>query len=186
MTMTVHYSSLTNEWSTPAELFARLDAEFGFTLDPCATAENAKCRKFFTQADDGLRQSWAGERVFMNPPYGRQIGAWVRKAFEESQNGALVVCLIPARTDTSYWHEYCMNASEIRLIRGRVAFGGAPKTNAHTPCAPFPSAVVVFAPLPVPSNNGFHLTAAPPVCGMTMISTAQPQVNPTIRRLEER
>jgi phage N-6-adenine-methyltransferase len=79
MTMTVHYSSLTNEWSTPAELFARLDAEFGFTLDPCATAENAKCRKFFSQADDGLRQSWAGERVFMNPPYGRQIGAWVRR-----------------------------------------------------------------------------------------------------------
>ena len=155
MTMTVHYSSLSNEWSTPAELFARLDAEFGFTLDPCATPQNAKCKKFFTQADDGLRQSWAGERVFMNPPYGRQIGAWVRKAFEESQRGALVVCLIPARTDTSYWHEYCMNASEIRLLRGRVKFGG------QAWGAPFPSAVVVFLPWPVSSNNGFHLTAAP-------------------------
>ncbi len=171
MTMTVHYSSLSNEWATPAELFARLDAEFGFTLDPCATAENAKCQKFFSQADDGLRQSWAGERVFMNPPYGRQIGAWMRKAFEESQNGTLVVCLIPARTDTSYWHEYCMNASEIRLLRGRVKFGGQPQG------APFPSAIVVFRQ-PAPSNKGFHLTAAPVGSWATVVREAQPQVNP--------
>ena len=143
--MSVHYSSLSNEWATPVALFASLDAEFGFTLDPCATSENAKCKKFFSLADDGLRQSWADERVFMNPPYGRQIGAWVRKAHEESQRGALVVCLVPSRTDTSYWHEHIMMANEIRFYRGRIYFNDAGR-------APFPSAIVVFRP-PTQANN---------------------------------
>lgn len=98
--------SKTNEWATPQDFFDRLDEEFDFTLDPCATPENAKCSRYFTKGGDGLSQDWSGDRVFMNPPYGREIGKWVKKAYEESQKGALVVCLIPARTDTSYWHEF--------------------------------------------------------------------------------
>src|SRR5215207_7216592 len=102
MAMEVHYSSKSNEWGTPRDLFDALNGEFNFTLDPCATPENAKCEKFFTKETDGLSQCWCGQSVFMNPPYGREIGKWVRKAFESSLKGATVVCLIPARTDTAY------------------------------------------------------------------------------------
>ena len=129
---------MTNEWSTPGDLFERLDREFHFTLDPCATADNAKCVRHYTQADDGLLQDWSNDIVFMNPPYGRVIGAWIEKAHAESKRGAIVVCLIPARTDTSYWHDHVMQADEIRLLRGRLKFGGA---KAY---APFPSAIVIF------------------------------------------
>src|SRR5690242_3985714 len=101
----VHFSSKTNEWSTPQDFFDQLDAEFHFTLEPCATRENAKCARYFTQADDGLRQDWSGV-VFMNPPYGRAIKDWVEKVYRSSLAGATVVCLIPARTDTSYWHDF--------------------------------------------------------------------------------
>ena len=133
------FSSASGEWATPQELFDVLDSEFHFTLDPCATPENAKCKSYFTRGDDGLAQSWAPERVFVNPPYGREIGHWMRKAWEESQAGALVVCLIPARTDTAWWHDYAMKG-EFRFIRGRLKFGGAKNS------APFPSAVIVFRP----------------------------------------
>jgi site-specific DNA-methyltransferase (adenine-specific) len=128
--------SKTNEWATPSDLFDELNREFNFTLDPCSTKDNAKCQKFYTKQDDGLSKSWAGERVFMNPPYGREIGHWIRKAYLETS--ALVVCLIPSRTDTKYWHEYCMKANEIRFVEGRIRFGIglAP--------APFPSCIVVF------------------------------------------
>lgn len=137
----VHYSSASNEWTTPQDLFTLIDTEFHFTLDPCCQHDTAKCVKHFTPTENGLKQSWANETVFMNPPYGREIKKWLRKAFLESQTyGATVVCLIPARTDTSYWHEYVMQASEIRCIRGRVKFG-----NGAQP-APFPSAIVIFAP----------------------------------------
>lgn len=136
--MDVHFSSKTNEWATPQCFFDRLDAEFNFTLDPCSDGLNAKCGKFYTQEDDGLAQSWSGERVFMNPPYGRVIGDWVRKAYEESQKGAIIVALIPARTDTRYWHDYVMKADEIRLVKGRIKFGDGSNS------APFPSAVVVW------------------------------------------
>lgn len=136
--MDVHFSSKTNEWATPQCFFDRLDAEFNFTLDPCSDGLNAKCGKFYTQEDDGLTQSWTGERVFMNPPYGRVIGDWVRKAYEESQKGAMIVALIPARTDTRYWHDYVMKADEIRLVKGRIKFGDGSNS------APFPSAVVVW------------------------------------------
>src|SRR5438105_2207237 len=112
----VHFSSATCEWATPQWLFEALDAEFGFTLDPCATAENAKCGKHFTKERDGLAQSWDNETVFMNPPYGAVIAAWMRKAFESSQRGALVVCLIPARTDTGWWHQFAMRG-EVRLLK---------------------------------------------------------------------
>lgn len=134
------YSSDSEHWATPHEFFDRLAQEFGgFSLDPCATTATAKCTKFYTEADDGLAQIWTGN-VFMNPPYGRKIGAWMRKAYESAQiDGATVVCLIPARVDTSWWHEYAMRAAEIRFVKGRISFGdGGP--------APFPSAVVVFRP----------------------------------------
>ena len=137
--MNVHFSSATPEWSTPPNIFEALDQEFSFSLDPCCTHDNAKCKKHFTLDEDGLQQDWSGETVFMNPPYGREISSWMRKAFEESQRGAAVVCLVPSRTDTDWWHRYAMRG-EIRLFRGRLKFGG------HQNSAPFPSAVVVFRP----------------------------------------
>lgn len=131
------YSSATPEWATPQKVFDDLNAEFGFTLDPCATPENAKCAKFFTRLDDGLKKEWVGS-VFVNPPYGRGIGEWVKKAFNSAkEGGAVVVCLLPARTDTKWWHDYCVKG-EIRFIRGRLKFGDGKNS------APFPSAIVVF------------------------------------------
>jgi site-specific DNA-methyltransferase (adenine-specific) len=135
--MNVHFSHLTDEWSTPQAFFDKQDARWHFTLDVCATAENAKCAAYYTRVTDGLIQSWSGQRCWMNPPYGREIGHWMRKAYEESLRGALVVCLVPARTDTAWWHDYAMHG-EIQFIRGRLKFSGG-KTN-----APFPSAVIVF------------------------------------------
>jgi site-specific DNA-methyltransferase (adenine-specific) len=136
----VHFSSKTPEWYTPAEFFQRLNAEFNFTLDPCSTHENAKCEKHFTKEDNGLAQSWQGETVFMNPPYGREIGDWMRKAYEScTKDGATVVCLVPARTCTAWWHDFAMKG-EVRFVRGRLKFGGSADS------APFPSAVVVFRP----------------------------------------
>lgn len=137
--MKVHYSSNTNEWSTPIETFNELNKEFNFTLDPCSTKENAKCEKYFTIEDNGLLQDWSNDVVFMNPPYGREIKDWVKKAYEESKKGATVVCLIPSRTDTKYWHDFIFKyAYDIRFIKGRLKFGGV-----KTP-APFPSAIIVF------------------------------------------
>ena len=139
--MNVHFSSETVEWYTPFDFFNKLNAEFNFTLDPCCTHENAKCEKHFTKDDDGLAQSWHGETVFMNPPYGREIIEWMKKAYDScNQSGATVVCLVPARTDTKWWHEYAMKG-EVRFIRGRLKFGGAQHS------APFPCAVVIFRPL---------------------------------------
>ena len=129
-------SSATSDWATPQPLFDALDTEFGFETDVCATAANAKCASYITPALDGLAQPWTGV-CWMNPPYGRAIGTWIRKAYESSLGGATVVCLVPARTDTAWWHDYCARG-EVRFLRGRVKFGGA-KWN-----APFPSAVVIF------------------------------------------
>ena len=115
-------TSASPEWATPTEIFAQLEAEHGpFTLDPCATAENAKCDRYFTAKENGLIQSWEGETVFMNPPYS-QVKAWMRKAYGAAQEGATVVCLLPSRTDTSWWHEFAMKG-EIRLLRGRLTVG---------------------------------------------------------------
>ena len=133
------FSSTTDQWATPQKFFDELNKEFNFDLDPCATEENAKCRKFFTEENNGLLQDWSGHRVFCNPPYGRAIAAWVKKCYEESQKpDTLVVMLIPARTDTSYFHEYIYHKAEIRFIRGRLHFNESPQG------APFPSMVVVF------------------------------------------
>jgi phage N-6-adenine-methyltransferase len=131
------FSSQTGLWSTPQDFFDRLNREFHFTLDPCTDGTNAKCPHYFTEADDGLAQTWAPHVVFMNPPYS-QIAAWIRKAYEEAQAGATVVALIPSRTDTRYWHDYVMKADEIRFVKGRLKFGEGRNS------APFPSAVVVF------------------------------------------
>jgi phage N-6-adenine-methyltransferase len=137
VTRPVHFSSTTSEWATPPALFHELDHIFGgFTLDPCATAENAQCARYFTRENDGLSQDWTG-KVFMNPPYGREIGKWVRKAWAESLKGTLVVCLLPARVDTRWWHEYAKKG-HVFFLQGRLKFGSAVN------CAPFPSAIVTF------------------------------------------
>ena len=116
------YNGNGRHWETPPEVFGPLNAEFGFTLDPCATAGTAKCPRYFTEEDDGLAQSWAGERVFMNPPYGREVYAWTRKAADEA-GGALIVGLLPASTDLAWWHDDVVAAhAEVRYIRGRVRF----------------------------------------------------------------
>lgn len=136
------FSSATEEWGTPQHLFDQLDNEFNFELDVCANHENHKCERYFTKTDDGLAQDWTGT-CWMNPPYGRAIKLWMRKAYESSTGGATVVCLVPARTDTAWWHEYAMQG-EIRFLRGRLKFttsGGGEQGS-----APFPSAIVVFRP----------------------------------------
>lgn len=130
------------EWSTPDDVFVQLKVEFGpFDLDPCATAETAKARLFYSIQDNGLMQEWHG-LVFMNPPYGRGIGEWVRKAHDASLEGATVVCLLPASTDSWWWHDHVLRAADIRFIRGRLKFKGAQHN------APFPSVIVVFRPAP--------------------------------------
>ena len=143
------FSSNDMTFSTPQDFFDRLNEEFNFTLDPCCVKETAKCKTYFTPEIDGLTQSWEGYTVFMNPPYGREIGRWLKKAYEESLKGTTVVCLIPARTDTKYWHDYCMNADEIRFVKGRLKFGNS------TNSAPFPSAVIVFR-----NKSGFTKVSA--------------------------
>lgn len=134
--MNVHFQSNSNEWSTPQELFGKLNKEFGFTLDAAASDANAKCENYFTQQDNGLIQSWNNHRVFCNPPYGREIGKWIAKAATEQNE--LTVMLIPARTDTKAWHKFIFGNAEIRFIEGRLKF------NDHKNHAPFPSAIVIF------------------------------------------
>jgi site-specific DNA-methyltransferase (adenine-specific) len=135
----VHYSSKSYEWATPPEIYDPLHARYDFTLDACSTRDNAKCAQHFTKAEDGLTQIWTG-RVWMNPPYGPEIKAWMRKAWESAQTTAdLVVCLVPVRTDTRWWQEYVIGTgAEVTYLPGRIRFNGAPAG------APFPSAVVVF------------------------------------------
>lgn len=133
------FSSKTDLWATPQKFFDKLSSVFRFETDVCALAENAKCERYFTPEMDGLAQTWTGV-CWMNPPYGREIGKWVEKAYKSAkQNGATVVCLLPARVDTRWWHEYCAKG-EIHFVRGRLKFGAA------TESAPFPSAIVVFRP----------------------------------------
>lgn len=133
--MSVHFSSKTDQWATPQDFFDELHKEFNFTLDPCADKDNAKCAKYYTSQDDGLTKDWGGERVFCNPPYGREIGKWIKKAHDSN---TLVVMLIPARTDTKAWHEYIFGKAEVRFVRGRLKFGNSKNS------APFPSAIVIF------------------------------------------
>lgn len=130
------FTSNTDLWATPQDLFDKLNEEFNFQLDVCADENNHKCDRYFTKEVDGLKQKWFGT-CWMNPPYGREISKWIKKAYETSLAGATVVCLLPSRTDTKWWHEYCMKG-EIRFIKGRLKFGDSKNA------APFPSAVIVF------------------------------------------
>ena len=136
--MSVHFSSKTDLWYTPEDFYQKYNSVYNFETDVCATDENAKCEKYFTEETDGLSQKWEGV-CWMNPPYGREISAWMRKANESAKNGATVVCLVPARTDTNWWHQYAIQ-HEVRFVRGRLKFGDAKNS------APFPSAVVVINP----------------------------------------
>lgn len=136
----VMFSSANKVLETPQDFFDKLNHEFGFNLDPCATAENHKCKRFFTEEDDGLKQDWGGSNTFCNPPYGRnKTGKWIQKAYEESQKpNTVVVCLVPSRTDTRWFHNYVLGKAEIRFVKGRLKFG-----NGAAP-APFPSMIVIY------------------------------------------
>jgi site-specific DNA-methyltransferase (adenine-specific) len=125
------------DWETPDELFKKLNDEFHFTLDVCANKSNHKCERYFTEQDDALLQEWHGV-CWMNPPYGRSIKYWMKKAYQESQRGATVVCLVFARVDTAWFHEWVYGKAEIRFLRGRVRFKGAKSS------APFPSMIVIY------------------------------------------
>jgi site-specific DNA-methyltransferase (adenine-specific) len=137
----VIHSSKSCEWSTPPDLFARLNARYGpFDLDPCATPENATCPRYYTRDDNGLSQPWTGN-VFCNPPYGRATAAWLRKARQEveSGNATIVVLLLPSRTGTRWWQEHVLGTgAEVEFLPGRLRFGGSKDS------APFDSATVVF------------------------------------------
>jgi len=138
MNTQVLFSSNDQTWETPLEVFSKLNNEFNFTLDVCCTMYTTKCKKFFTPEQNGLIQDWSNNVCWMNPPYGTEIPIWIEKAYNESLKGAIVVCLIPARTDTKYWHNFCMKSAEIRFIKGRLKFGNSKNS------APFPSAIVIF------------------------------------------
>lgn len=141
MNTDVMFSSKTDNWATPQNLFDSLNNEFDFTLDPCADDYNHKCNKYYTKEIDGLKQSWKGERIFCNPPYGRVIYNWVQKCYTENiKNNVLSVMLIPSRTDTKWFHEFIYKNpnAEIRFLKGRLKFGESNNS------APFPSMIVIF------------------------------------------
>jgi site-specific DNA-methyltransferase (adenine-specific) len=141
-------SQKTDEWETPANIFKPLDEKFHFTLDPCATDKNHKCVKYYTPEQDGLKQDWGGETAFINPPYS-EAAKWIRKAVDESKKGNTCVLLIPARVDTTYWHDYCAKA-EIWFLRGRLKFINKVINPKGELPSIFPSAVVIFRPGVVP------------------------------------
>ena len=133
------FTSNTDLWATPQNFFDKWNSIYNFELDACANEENKKCIRYFNEEQNGLVQDWGGARVWCNPPYGRQIGFWVKKAYEESLKGSLVVMLLPSRTDTRWWHEYVIDKqAEVVFIKGRLKFGDSKNS------APFPSAVVIF------------------------------------------
>jgi phage N-6-adenine-methyltransferase len=140
VTFAAMMTSTTDDWGTPREFFDGLDHEFSFELDVAASASNTKCDRYYSIEDDGLSQPWAPAICWMNPPYGRTIGRWVAKAWHESTLGATVVGLLPARTDTAWWHDYVERRAEVRFVRGRLRFYGIPKD------APFPSAIAIWRP----------------------------------------
>ena len=147
MNQKVMFSSKSNEWETPQDLFDKLNDVFNFTLDPCSTDENYKCKKHYTQKNDGLTKNWANEIVFCNPPYGNNISKWVEKCYKESLNNSIIVMLIPSRTDTKWQHNYIFSkAKAICFIKGRLKFINKlieSSIKSATP-APFPSQIVVF------------------------------------------
>ena len=134
------YSSRSEEWPTPRDFFDTLNAEFTFTLDPCATPVNATCPIYFTKEEDGLLQDWGSHTVFCNPPYGRSMKRWAEKCLASARDGATVVLLAHSRTDTRWFHDFVLGNAELRFVRGRLHFGDSPVP------APFPSMIAVFRP----------------------------------------
>tara|TARA_R100001460_G_scaffold48618_3_gene86666 strand:+ start:107 stop:610 length:504 start_codon:yes stop_codon:yes gene_type:complete len=136
------FSSAKQDWATPWSLFNVLNDEFGFALDAAASSDNAKCATYLTEDDDALNVSWSelvgNKPIWLNPPYGREIGKWIKKACLESRKGSTVVCLTFCRSDTQWWHNWAMKSAEIRLIPGRITFEGA------TSSAPAPSCLLIF------------------------------------------
>lgn len=132
------FESRRQDWETPNSIFDPLNTEFSFTLDVCATEDTAKCQSFLTAEEDALNRDWGTHVCWMNPPF-REQKKWVKKAYEASCSGATVVCLVPSRTNTNWWHDYCMRG-EVRFIRGRPKFGNADHGT------PLPLAIVVFRP----------------------------------------
>jgi len=143
MNIDVMYSSKEEKWQTPNYLFNELDKEFNFTLDPCCQTDSAKCEKYYTPKENGLKQSWENEVVFVNPPYGRELKKWVKKCYKESKH-ATIVMLIPARTDTSYFHDYIYHTADIRFIRGRIKFIDPVTKEQSSSSAPFPSMICIY------------------------------------------
>lgn len=133
------FSSVKEDWYTPRDFFAKLDAEFHFTLDPASSHDNALCEKHYTEEEDGLSQSWGGETVFVNPPYCHKTKYWVHKCYEESkQDNTVIVALLPCRPDVGWFHDYVLGKAEVRFIRGRLKFGGSKQS------APFPSMICIW------------------------------------------
>jgi len=144
----VYHRSTSTDWGTPPEIFAPYDQEFGFTLDVCASPWNAKCPRYFTITDNGLLQDWGREVCWCNPPYGVQITRWMEKAYLSSLAGATVVCLVPSRTDTRWWHTWVLGTGgqvEVRWRAGRDRFMRPDGRVARDPAA-FPLAVVIYRP----------------------------------------
>ena len=161
-TQKVVFSSKSAEWETPQDFFDKLNKEWNFTLDPCCADSTAKCKTYFTEKDDGLSKDWSGHTVFMNPPYGRSIGKWVKKAYEEGQKkDTCVVCLLPSRTCTKWFHDYCMKADWLYFVKGRLKFKNkvvVPRKGKALSPAPFPSVIAVFGCVPN-SHNSATVTA---------------------------
>ena len=136
----IHFSSKSDDWKTPVGLFNKLNTKYSFELDAAASEDNAKCLNFYTEQDNALLKDWSkdAKSIFLNPPYGRQIHAFVKKAYEESLKGCVVVCLIPARVDTQWWYNYVRKATKIVFLTGRLKFSNSASG------APFPSCIIVF------------------------------------------
>lgn len=134
------FTSNNQEWETPQKLFEELNKEFNFTLDACASKSNHKLERYYTEKDSALNHSWKDERVFINPPYNRNK-EFIKKCFDERESARVIVLLIPARTDTKYFHEYIYHHAEIRFIKGRLKYELNGKS---LNSSPFPSMLVIW------------------------------------------
>lgn len=139
MNSKIMFSSNTDEWSTPQDLYDKLNEEFHFDLDVCANETNHKCALYYDRKQDGLKMPWEGHVVWCNPPYGREIGKWVKKAcIEHCTNKTTIVMLLPARTDTIWFHDHILGWADIRFLKGRLKFGESKNS------APFPSMLAIY------------------------------------------
>lgn len=134
------FTSKTDNWATPQAFFDKLNDKYNFTLDVCADMSNRKCELYYSISDNGLEQDWSNNVVWCNPPYGKYIKFWIEKAANEAENETKIVMLLPARTDTRYFHDFIYNnpRAKIEFIKGRLKFGDSKNS------APFPSMIVIF------------------------------------------